>query len=118
VPIKVSFGGDTWMTDDLTLDEMVVVEEDTGATWVRFNPFLSSKHARAALIAFLARSIGRDEATRKVGALSIKEAIDCFEVVAEDDLPDVYENGLPKAEGEPATTGSSGAPNDSDGPLT
>jgi hypothetical protein len=105
------------MTDDLTLDEMVVVEEECGATWVRFNPFLSSKHARAGLVAFVARSIGRDEAARKVGALSVKEAVACFEVVP-DDLPEVFEDGIPKAGDDQGTTGSSGAPTDSDGPPT
>lgn len=35
---------------------------------------------------------------------------------AEDDLPESYQDGIPKAEGEAPTSGSSGAPNDTDGP--
>lgn len=35
---------------------------------------------------------------------------------AEDDLPESYQDGIPKAEGEALTSGSSGAPNDTDGP--
>lgn len=103
------------MVDDLTLDEFAVIEKDLGANWVTFNPFLSSMHARATLITFLARSIGTDAATRKVGALSLKEAVACFEAV-KDDLPDVYEDGIPKPEAEPETNGSPGAPSGSDGP--
>lgn len=115
--IRVSFAGDTWMVDDLTLDEFAVIEEQVGATWIGFNPFLSSRHARAALTAFLARSLGVDEAARKVGALSLKEAVACFEVT-KDDLPEIYEEGLPKEEGGPVTGGSSGVSDDSDGPPT
>lgn len=115
--IRVTFAGDSWLTDDLTLDEFVLIEEQTGASWVRFNPFISSKHARAALAAFVARTVGQDEAEKKVGALSIKEAVACFEVI-KDDLPDLYEDGIPKAEGDTATPGSSPAPDGSDGPLT
>lgn len=115
--IRVSFGGDSWTTDDLTLDEFAVIEEQTGAVWVNFNPFISSKHARAALTAFLARTLGRDEAASKIGGLSIKEAVACFEVVP-DDLPNLYEDSIPKAEGDTETPGSSPAPSGSDGPLT
>ena len=35
-----------------------------------------------------------------------------------DDLPDTFEDGLPKAEDGTSTSGSSGAPSDSTGPLT
>lgn len=117
MPIRVSFAGDSWLVDDLTLDEFGLIEEELGATWVRFNPLMSSKHARAALVAFVGRSVGSDEAAKKVGALSLKEAVACFEVVT-DDLPEMYEDGIPKAEGATATDGSSPAPPDSDGPLT
>ena len=115
--IRVSFGGDSWRLDDLTMDEFGAIEDETGASWLRFNPFLSSKEARAALTAFVARTIGPEEAARKVGALSIKEAAGCFEVV-DDDMPVVYEEGLPKGEAGPATPGSSGPPDTSDGPPT
>lgn len=117
MPIKVTFAGETWLTEDLTLDEFGKIEDDLGATWVRFNPLLSSKHAKAALVAFLTRSIGEEAASKKIGALSLKEAVACFEVVP-DDLPDMYEDGVPKAEGATETGGSSPAPPDSDGPLT
>lgn len=117
MPIKVSFAGDSWLVDDLTLDEFGRIEEEVGATWVGFNPLISSKHARAALTAFVGRTVGMDEAVKKVGALSIKEAVACFEIVP-DDLPQIYENGLPKAEGGTGTDGLSPVPPDSDGPLT
>ena len=115
--IRVSFAGDSWLLDDLTLDEFAVIEDEVDVTWVRFNPLVSSKQARAVLTAFLARSIGHEEAARKIGVLSIKEAAACFEVVRED-LPEVYEEGLPKEEAGPSTAGSSGPPETSDGPPT
>lgn len=115
--IRVTFAGESWLLDDLTLDEFGLIEDEVAVTWIRFNPFLSSKHARAALTAFLARTMGPEEAARKIGGLSIKEAAGCFEVVPED-LPDVYEEGLPKEEAGPSTSGSSGPPESSDGPLT
>ena len=115
--IRVSFAGDSWVLDDLTLDEFALIEDEVDVTWVRFNPLVSSKQARAVLTSFLARTIGHEEAARKVGALSIKEAAACFEV-AREDLPEVYEEGLPKEEAGPSTPGSSGPPETSDGPPT
>ena len=112
--IKVSFAGDSWMVGDLTLDEFAAIEEATRASWVTFNPLLSAKQARAALTALVARSVGYDEAARKIGAMSIREAVDCFEVVR-DDMPEVYSDGIPKEEAAQETNGLSGAPPASDG---
>lgn len=102
-------------TDDLTLDEAIEVERDTGETWLRLNPYRSAVHAKAILAAFLARTVGADEARRRVGEMSVSAVVDSIDVV-DDDLPSMFEGGIPKGEGEPQTTGSSGAPEPSTGP--
>lgn len=118
MPIKVNFGGDSWLVDDLTLAEFAKIERTTGATWTIFNPLLSSVQAAACLQAFLSRTISVEAAEAKVAAMSIREAAECFDVVDDDELPAVFEEGIPKAEGETEMDGSSPAPSDSDGPPT
>lgn len=107
--IRVTVGGESFTTDDLTLDEAIQVERDTEETWLRLNPYRSAAHAKAILVAFITRTSGAAEAARVVGAMTLAAALDCFSV-ADDDLPTIFEGGIPKEVGEPATTGSSGAP--------
>lgn len=114
MPYEVTFGDDKWRTDDLTLDEAIGIEKVTGRSWMLISPFKSAEDAKAVLVAFLARSMDRGTAEAKVGALSLREVLDSIAVVP-DDLPEVYEEGLPKAGGDPGTTGLSGPPDDTDG---
>lgn len=100
----VGFAGQEWRTDDLTLDEAISIEETTGASWLEINPFRSAVHAKAIIVTFLARDMDRDAAMVKVGTASISEILDGVKAV-KDDLPDVYEDGLPKVEDGPSTDG-------------
>lgn len=104
MPFIVSYAGQEWRTDDLTLDEAIVIQEVTGRSWLDINPFLSAVDAKAIIVEFLARDMDRDVAKAKVGAVSIREVLDGVKV-AKDDLPDVYEDGNPKAEDGPSTDG-------------
>lgn len=117
MPFQVSFGDQTWRTDELTLNEAIGIEKVTGRSWMLINPFQSAEDCKAIMVAFLARDMDADAAEDKVGALSLREVLDSVDVV-KDDRPDVYEDGLPKAADDPLTTGSSGEPNDSGGPQT
>lgn len=117
MPFQVTFGGQTWRTDELTLKEAIGIEKATGRSWMLINPFQSAEDCKAIMVAFLARDMAPDVAETKVDGLSLREVLDSVDVI-KDDLPDVYQDGLPKAEGEDSTNGSSGEPDDSDGPPT
>lgn len=106
MPYRVSFEGEAFNTDDLTLDEAIAIEKVTGRSWVLINPFRSAEDCKAIIAAFLARKMGEAEAAKLVGGLSLKAVLDSVELI--DDMPTSYENGLPdpKVEG-PGTGGSS-----------
>lgn len=95
MPYKVTVQGQTFTTDDLTLDEAVAIEAATGETWRAINPLRSAAHCREIMTCFLARTKGRDDAASFVGALSMNEALDGVEFEADPDLPSEYSDGMP-----------------------
>jgi hypothetical protein len=109
VAFKVNLpGGGSFFVDDLTLDEVCVVEDETGESWLRMNPARSARQARAIMCRFLARSKGDAEARKILGALKVSEVAAAITVV-DDDRPSEYDNGSPvvdpkEAGAEPATT--------------
>jgi hypothetical protein len=102
VPFEIKVDGQTFRTDDLTLAEATVIEKATGTSWLYLNPLRSAEQCQETMIVFLSRSRPRAAAEAFVGALGIRKAIDAVTKVDED-LPDEYEDGLPKAEGGPST---------------
>lgn len=106
---QVSVDGKSWVTEDLTLDEAIEVEAETGESWLFLNPIRSAKHAKAILTRFLAREHGLDAARDRVGAMSVTDVLDCVDRAESDDRPAEHRDGVPvvdpKAEpDEPATT--------------
>ena len=84
------------------------MEDETGETWLRMNPARSARQSRAILVQFVSRTVGEDEARKKVGSWPVRVVADAIERV-EDDRPDEYHNGAPvvdpKADaGAPETT--------------
>ncbi|MCA1572414.1 MAG: hypothetical protein LC798_19360 [Chloroflexi bacterium] len=118
MPFEIRFEGHTWKTEDLTLDEAIRIEQVTGRSWLRINPFAYGKDAAEVIAMFLSRD-GEDfnEARARVGKLRTGDIIDCFHIVPED-LPDTYQDGNPLAAEGPATAGSFPALDDLDGPQT
>lgn len=98
---------------DLPLGVLVELEETTGEEWwnVAAHPFRKAKIAQAVYLRACAH-IGCDPAD-----LTLRDLVDTFEQV-EEDLPEVYEGGIPKSEEESATAGSSGVQNGTDGHQT
>jgi hypothetical protein len=117
MPFQVTFGDQSWRTDDLTLDEAIGIEKITNHSWMQINPFVSAEDCKAIMVAFLSREMDPSAAETKVGSLSLREALNSVEIV-KDDLPDLYQDGIPKAGAGPSTAGSSGEPDGSDGPPT
>ncbi len=105
MPYSISIEGQVFNTDDLTLDEAISCEKATGEGWLYINPFRSAAHCKAIMVAFLRRSLTEDQALAIVDKLTITTALKAVKRV-EDDLPDEFEDGLPKAEDGPETTTS------------
>lgn len=117
MPITVTVEGETFSTDDLTLDEAVAIEAELGVSWLLVDPLVSALHCRAIMRTFLARTRSAEEATKIVGAIGVGTALDAVNIIA-DTLPYMFEDGLPVPNpgAAPATSGSPGAAADSLGP--
>lgn len=112
MPYSVKIDGKVYNTDDLTLDECIEVEKyvrrldpEAPRTWGSLMPLRSAVDCKAVMRVFLLRERTPAEADAFLSTLTAGKAVDAVDKV-EDDLPDEYEDGLPKAEGEPETTTS------------
>lgn len=106
MPFEISLAGEKFRTDELTVEEFMTIERDTGRTWWELNPVRSAPEFRAVAVAFLSRTRSKEDALKIVSALTINDVVAATKLVR-DDLPDVYEDGIPKAEGGPLTPSSS-----------
>lgn len=104
MPFRITIDGQSWMDDDLTLDEASVIQKATARRWAFLNPLLDADDCRAMLAAFKARAVGQAEADRWAGDLTTRAALSMIEPVKESDLPDEYDDGIPKAGGATETT--------------
>lgn len=113
----VTWEDHTYRETDLTIAEAEKIVEMTGESWLTIHPLRSPRHL-AVIIAVLGERQGCDyHATlAKVRAMPVAEALELQGEEDADDLPYEYAGGLPLAGGGPGTAGSSGAPNDTDGP--
>lgn len=94
--IHVRVDGLEYDVEDMTLDETVQFERETGSSWTDLSPWKSALQCRSILTVFYARMRSYDEAAKVVGGLTTKDAVDHLVLVdAEDDRPDVYKDGLP-----------------------
>jgi len=98
---------------DFPLEILVELESTTGDEWwnIAAHPFRKAATAQAVYEAACAQ-LDATPAT-----LKLRDLVETFEQV-EDDLPEVYEGGIPKSGAESQTAGLSGAPNDTDGHQT
>lgn len=92
--INLPDGLGSFFVDDLTLDEVCVVEDETGETWLRMNPVRSARQSRSIITRFLARTLGEEKAKERAGRLTAKETASAIEVTS-DDRPDEYHDGSP-----------------------
>ena len=96
---------------DLTLESLANLEKSCGTEWWRIVARPRSSAANAVHIYAACCELAGCEPN----TLTARDLITVFETVPED-LPDMYEGGIPKAEGEASTSGSPGAPSGSSGP--
>lgn len=109
MPFELRLDGHVYNTHSLTLDEAEQLEAECDKTWLELNPVRSSKEFRATIRVFLARDHATADIERIVAGFTVQSAMAAVEWV-DDDLPVVFEDGLPKAEGGLSTTTSSGSP--------
>lgn len=102
MPYQIKVDGNTWRTDDLTLDEAIQIEIDADTNWGLINPFKSAKDAKAVLTAFMGRTDGRAGALNRVGKMTLTQILECIDIV-EDDRPEQFEEGIPSDPKEPST---------------
>jgi len=109
VPFELTIDGRVYSTNSLTLDESTLLEKECGKNWLELNPIRSSTEFRETVRVFLTRDHNPGDVERILANFTIQSAMAAVEWV-DDDLPTVFEDGLPKAEGGPSTTTSSGSP--------
>jgi hypothetical protein len=88
---RVTVDGQSWLVDDLTLDEVCDIEQETGTTWLVISPMRSAKHARAIIprlmthVGDLTRRPSLEQARQRVGVMTITQVLEC---ITEDETPD------------------------------
>ena len=87
---KVSYGGQSLLVDDLTMDELEALEQSTGVSWSLLNPHNSVAQAQGFLALLLIRDGKTDEEAREaIKAMTVRDFKGVFELV-EDDRPTYY----------------------------
>lgn len=116
---EIRVDGEKFRTDDLTLADAAWIEGETGQSWLVMEPLLSARTCQAIMVRFLVAYRGRDEQSARelVGDMRLDSLLDLIEAVDED-TPDSYVDGLPKAGDEPEMIGSSGSSTTGDGRPT
>lgn len=85
---------------DLTGKEALALEKRIGCPWDAMRPLQVLEHRMAALELFIART-DPEKAAERVEAMSMRELQDAVEAEfgsRQDDLPEEYQDGIPKAE--------------------
>lgn len=93
-------GVEHWV-DDLTIAEAVEAEEQIGP-WATWRPLWESKHRLVLTTVFLRRTRSAEDVEEILKGMSLKESLKLWEI-RDESLPDVYEDGLPKAAAEAST---------------
>jgi hypothetical protein len=109
VPFELVLDGRAYNTDELRLADAIELEKILGKTWLEINPLGSAEEFQAFALVCLKQDHPADQAAKMVAEMPLGAALAAARWV-EPDLPAVYEDGLPKAEAGPSTTGSSGSP--------
>jgi hypothetical protein len=105
VPFVFTVDGQKVRSDDLTLDEIVAVEQLTGVGWYQLNPVESAAQCRAFLVQIHARTRSREDAEKLVGAMTAREAAAGIDFTKDDDRPIEFDDGMPVVDPKEDTAG-------------
>jgi len=96
---RVTVDGQSWLVDDLTLDEVCEIEDETGSSWLMISPLRSAKHAKA-IIPRLMMHVGNptqrptlEQARSRVGCMTVTQVLAC---ITEDTEADAEAAEAPK----------------------
>ncbi|MGB0890544.1 MAG: hypothetical protein ACPGWS_09695 [Solirubrobacterales bacterium] len=108
-------GGEQVILEDLPLELLAEIEKDGGTRW----PTVLAAPASSAMSALAAYKVACKHAGVEPEDMTARRILEGEVFVqVDDDLPTLFEDGLPKAEDDPTTSGSSTASTDTDGPQT
>lgn len=85
--------GEKWTSEDYTLAEMVTMETATGYKWWLLDFEHEASPQRAAIVAWYRRNMTEDDAGKAAGILTARDIR--VRRIDGDDLPNVFENGIP-----------------------
>lgn len=105
MPFVFTVDGRKIRSDDLTLDEIVAVEQAAGVGWYQLNPVESAVQCRAFLVQIHARTRSRDEAEKLVGGMAAREAAASIDFAEDDDRPIEFDDGMPVVDPKEDTAG-------------
>jgi len=100
---RVTIDGQSWLVDDLTLDEVCEIEDETGSSWLMISPLRSAKHAKA-IIPRLMMHVGNptqrptlEQARSRVGCMTVTQVLACIT----EDEPEAEAAEAPKENPDP-----------------
>lgn len=94
MPWAVTVAGRTVRLDDLPVDLVADVARQADVSWFDLVMVAPAKDLRAARM--LVDAIASHLQVESAGVMTVRQLLDCFAQV-EDDMPAVFEDGLPKA---------------------
>jgi hypothetical protein len=106
VPFVFTVDGQKVRSDDLTLDEIITVEQTAGVGWYQLNPVESAVQCRAFLVQIHARTRTREEAEKLVGGMTAREAAAGIDFTEDDDRPIEFDDGMPVVDPKEGTAAS------------
>jgi hypothetical protein len=97
-----TYEGKKYRLGDMTLKEVEAVEAATNVAYVFLNPLANMGHKVAYMTCFLMRDHKDEVAKALVAKITLTE-VEKMWTLEEDDMPDMYEDGIPSPVGEPGT---------------
>lgn len=84
----ISFEGQEFSSDDLTIEELEAVEKVSGEPWSMLNPIRSVASAKALLsVALIRKGLTDEEVAEKLGSLTVKDFRSVFDWQTEEGEP-------------------------------
>lgn len=106
MPFEIEIEGRKYNTDELSVTEAIELERTLGKTWRELNPLGSAEEFQAFAAICLRRDHPVELAAKIVAELPLSVALKAARWI-EDDRPDAYEDGSPKAGADRSTITSS-----------
>lgn len=94
----LTYGGVKYRVGDLKVRQLEDLERLLGCNYVDVHPLSVMRHKLAVMAVMLAADHTEDQVAAIIDGLSLDQ-VDALWTVAPDDLPEIYESGIPLAGG-------------------